>query len=121
MLALTIIVWTLSALLALLNLMAGGMKIVQPHGGTKPMPTLLDYTATQVRWIGVAEVAAAIGLILPVLTGTLTFLTPLAALGIAIVQFLAIFAHRKHSEPFIPNLVMMLVALAIIVLRLIGA
>lgn len=121
MLVLTIITWTLSGLLALANLMAGSMKIIQPHGGKRPMPTLDDYSAAQVRWIGIAEVAAAVGLILPALTGTLAFLTPLAALGIAIIQFLAIFAHRKHNEPFAPNLVMMLVALAIVVLRLIGA
>ena len=69
---LSIITWVLSGLLALVNLMAGGMKILQPHGGKRPMPTLDDFTDAQVRWIGVAEVAGAIGLILPVLTGIAT-------------------------------------------------
>lgn len=120
MIVLTIITWVLSGLLALLNLMAGGGKIAQPHGGARPMPTLDDYTDTQVRLIGIAEVLGAIGLIVPVLTGILPILTPIAALGIALIQFLAIFAHRKHSEPFVPNIVMMLVAVAIAVLRFAG-
>ncbi|MFE6996859.1 DoxX family protein [Microbacterium sp. NPDC057659] len=121
MIVLTIVTWVLSGLLALVNLMAGGMKVLKPHGGDKPMPTLADFSDTQVRLIGIAEVLGAIGLIVPALTGVLPWLTPLAALGIAIIQFLAIFAHRRHSEPFVPNIVMMLIALVIIVLRLVGA
>lgn len=121
MFLLTIVTWVLSGLLALVNLMAGGMKILKPHGGARPMPTLDDFTDAQVRWIGVAEVLGAVGLILPALTGVAAFLTPVAGLGIAVIQSLAIVAHRKHGEAFVPNVVMLVVALAIVVFRLLGA
>ncbi|MDP5225735.1 MULTISPECIES: DoxX family protein [Arthrobacter] len=121
MLALIIVTWVLSGLLALANLMAGGMKILKPHGGDRPMPTLAGYSDAQVRWIGIAEVLGALGLILPPLTGIATFLAPLAALGLALIQFLAVFAHRRHGEKFVPNIVMMLIGIAIAVLRLLGA
>ena len=84
------------------------------------MPTLDDYTDAQVRLIGIAEVLGAIGLIAPVLTGILPILTPIAALGLALIQLLAIFAHRRHGEPFVPNVVMMLVTVAIAALRFAG-
>lgn len=84
------------------------------------MPTLDDYTDAQVRLIGIAEVLGAIGLIAPVLTGILPILTPIAALGLALIQLLAIFAHRRHGEPFVPNVVTMLVAVAIAALRFAG-
>ncbi|MDQ4214930.1 DoxX family protein [Microbacterium capsulatum] len=121
MLVLTILTWVLSGLLALVNLMAGGMKILKPHGGARPMPTLDAFTDGQVRWIGVAEVAGAIGLILPPLLGVLPWLAPVAALGLAVIQILAVFAHRRHGEPFVPNIVMAVIAAAIGVLRLVGA
>ncbi|MET9710519.1 DoxX family protein [Nocardiopsis alba] len=118
--ALTIITWVLSGLLALVNLMAGANKIIKPHGGSRPMPTLDDYTDTQVRLIGAAEVLGAIGLIVPVLTGILPILAPIAALGLALIQFLAIFAHRRYGEMFVPNIVMMLIGVSIAVLRFAG-
>ena len=121
MLVLTILTWVLSGLLAAVNLMAGGMKILTPHGGNRPMPTLDDYSDAQVRGIGAAEVAGAIGLILPPLLGILPWLAPVAAVGLAIIQLLAAIAHRKHGEKFVGNVVMMVVALAIAALRLLGA
>ncbi|MBE8147304.1 DoxX family protein [Brevibacterium casei] len=71
MLVLSIITWALSGLLAALFLMAGLAKVRDPHNSTKPMPTLLDYTPGQVRWIGIVEVLGAIGIILPALLGIL--------------------------------------------------
>lgn len=121
MIALSILTWVLSGLLAAVMLMAGTMKILKPHGGSRPMPVLDDYTDAQVRWIGIAEVLGAIGLIVPPLVGIAVFLTPIAAVGIAVIQFLASVAHRKHGEKFVGNLVMMVIALAIAALRLIGA
>lgn len=119
-LVLSILAWVLSGLLALMNVMAGVIKLIQPHGGKEPMLTLLDYSKTGVRLIGVAELLGAIGLILPVLLGVAEFLTPLAALGIAIIQLLAIPAHRKHNEPFSKNIVLAVMAIAVVSLRAAG-
>ena len=121
MLALTILTWVLSGLLAALFLMAGVMKVLNPHNADKPMPTLLDYTPGQVRVIGIAEILGAIGVILPALLGVLPWLTVVSALGLAAIQFLAILAHRRHGEQFTMNIVLMVIALLVAVLRLIGA
>jgi DoxX-like family len=70
-------------LLALLFLFAGGMKLVLPIAALTeqmPLPGLL------VRFIGVAEVLGAIGLILPGLLRIRPGLTPLAAAGLVIIM-----------------------------------
>ena len=45
-----------------------------------------------------AEVAASLGLILPGAVGTATWLTPLAALGLAVVMFGATTFHGSRKE-----------------------
>jgi uncharacterized membrane protein YphA (DoxX/SURF4 family) len=75
--------WIVQALLALLFLFAGGMKLVLPiEEMTKqmPMPGLF------LRFIGVCEVLGALGLILPWLLGIRPGLTPLAAAGLVIIM-----------------------------------
>lgn len=120
MLFLSIAAWVLSGLLALLNLMAGVMKLIQPHGGKEPMPTLQDYSVGAVRVIGLAELLGGIALILPILLGVATLLAPVAALGIAAIQLLAIRAHLKHDEPYGKNLVFAILAILLAALRVAG-
>ena len=75
--------WVVQALLALLFLWAGGIKLVLPLeqlAGTVPLPGLF------LRFIGVAEVLGAIGLILPGLLRIRPGLTPLAAAGLVIIM-----------------------------------
>ena len=50
------------------------------------------------RAIGVLEVLAAIGLILPVLTGVLPWLTPLAAASLVVLMVFAIAFHLRRGE-----------------------
>ena len=60
--------------------------------------------STRLRtFIGVAEILAAAGLILPSLTGILPWLTPLAAFGLVIVMTGAMVIHVQRSE--LPNIV----------------
>jgi hypothetical protein len=75
--------WIVQALLALLFLFAGGTKLVLPLEqlqGPVPLPGAF------VRFIGVAEVLGALGLVLPGLLRIRPGLTPLAAAGLVIVM-----------------------------------
>ena len=104
--------WAAAGLLAVLYLMAGGMKATQP----------IDKLAGQMKWpadyprltrfVGWSEVLGAAGLILPLLTGILAWLTPLAALCLVAVQVLAIGFHLVRREPQILPVNVVLVALA---------
>ena len=77
--------WIVQGLLALLFLWAGGIKFVLPiEEMTKQMPVPLP--GLFLRFIGVAEVLGAIGLILPGLLRIRPGLTPLAAVGLVIIM-----------------------------------
>src|SRR2546430_7816965 len=79
----TYALWIVRGLLALLFLFAGGVKLVLPlEELTKQMPL----PGLFVRFIGVAEVLGAIGLILPGLLRIRPGLTPLAAAGLVIIM-----------------------------------
>ena len=75
--------WIVQGLLVLVFLFAGGVKLVLPlEVLTKQMPL----PGLFVRFIGVAEVLGAIGLLLPGLLRIRPGLTPLAAAGLVIIM-----------------------------------
>lgn len=79
----TYALWIVQGLLALLFLFAGGMKLILPLAqltGPIPLPGVF------MRFIGVAEVLGALGLILPGLLRVRPGLTPLAAAGLVIIM-----------------------------------
>src|SRR6266542_1297660 len=81
--------WIAQALLALLFLLTGGMKLVVPMDVLiEQMPVPLP--AVFVRLLGAAEVAGAFGLILPGLLRIGTGLTSLAASGLVIIMIGAV-------------------------------
>jgi hypothetical protein len=92
-------VWVASAILFALYGAAGVAKSSQPIPDlTKMLGWPGDVPPGLVRFIGVAEIAGALGLILPVLTGILVWLTPLAALGLSTIQVLAIVVHVRRGD-----------------------
>lgn len=94
-----VFLWILQGLLAAMFLMAGVMKSTQPKEKlAEKLPWAEDYPAGTVRLIGVVELLAAVGLILPAALGILPVLTPLAATGLAVVMVLAINVHRRRNE-----------------------
>ena len=82
----TYILWLVQGLLALIFLYAGGIKLVLPiEVMTEQMP--LPLPGWFLRFIGVAEVLGALGLILPRLLDIRPGLTPLAAAaGLVIIM-----------------------------------
>lgn len=79
----TVTLWIIQGLLAILFLVAGGAKLVMP---IEEMTKGTSLPGLFLRFIGVAEVLGAIGLILPGLLRIRRDLTPLAAAGLVIIM-----------------------------------
>ena len=78
-----ILLWTIQGLLALTFLFAGGVKLIMPIAElTKQMPL----PALFLRLIGVAELAGALGLILPGALHIRADLTSWAAAGLVVIM-----------------------------------
>jgi DoxX-like family len=114
-----IVAWILQIVLAAAMLGAGGMKLARPKPALvgAGMGWADDFTDSNVKLIGAVEVLGAIGLILPWLTGIAPVLTPIAAVGIALVMAGAVVTHVRRKENFVPPLVLGVIALVVAVLR----
>jgi DoxX-like protein len=75
--------WTVQGLLALLFLFAGVTKLVLP---IEAMAGPVHFPGPFLRFIGVAEVLGALGLILPGLLRIQEVLTPVAAAGLVVIM-----------------------------------
>lgn len=74
-----------------------------------------EFSAGAVKLIGVAEVVGAVGLLVPMLTGAAVFLSPVAAVCLALLMVGATVVHvRRHEPPF--SLVALVLAVAAAVL-----
>jgi hypothetical protein len=105
--------WIVAGLLALFFLYAGGIKVVQTREQLRPMMAWVDSLPMGlVRTIGVLEVLAAIGLVLPPLTGIAPWLALAAAIGLALVQIGGIILHVSRGEAKVIGLNIMLVVAA---------
>lgn len=94
-----IALWILQGLLAAVFLMAGSMKLTQPLENLKSnMGWVENVSSTNVKLIGFLELLGAVGLILPQLTGILPWLTPLAAIGLALTMIGAMIVHVRRNE-----------------------
>ena len=84
----TYVLWIIQVLLALLFLFAGGTKLVIPPDVLAKMgsPNQIPLPGWFVRFIGVAEVLGALGLLLPGLLRIKPWLTPLAAAGLVVIM-----------------------------------
>ncbi|MFN8620279.1 MAG: DoxX family protein [Chloroflexota bacterium] len=96
---LNVVLWILQVILALMFLLAGVMHATKRSAPPKGMEWLQAIPAPQVTLIAVLEILGAIGLVVPAATGILPILTPLAALGLALLMLgAAIFHLRRAGE-----------------------
>ncbi|MEM7131587.1 MAG: DoxX family protein [Chloroflexota bacterium] len=113
-----IVLWILQGLLAAMFLMAGFMKASQSkdqlkESGGERMAWVDSISDTNVRIIGILELLAGVGLILPMLTGILPWLTPLAAVGLILTMIGAILLHVQRgdgAQAIVVNTVILLLA-----------
>ena len=118
------VIWALQGILAAVFVFAGGMKLLafdryirmveersgRDAGLARPLMTV----------VGISEVAGGLGLVLPWATGVVPVLTPVAALGLALIMAGATNYHRRRGEPALPTVVLLLLALIVAVTRLGG-
>ncbi|MEV0951275.1 DoxX family protein [Promicromonospora sp. NPDC050249] len=93
---LTTTLWAAQAVLALFFLFAGLPKIV--GRGIDRWTGFDDVPRPLTVLIGIAEVAAPVALVLPMLLGRLEWTTPLAAAGLAVVTLMASGFHVRAGE-----------------------
>lgn len=107
-----IALWIAQALLALAFLASGAMKLTQPLATlAASMAWAADVPEMMVRFIGLAEVLGALGLLLPAATRILPRLTPLAATLLAVVMLLASVFHLARGEAMMVPVALVLAAL----------
>ncbi|MDB4981957.1 MAG: putative integral rane protein [Myxococcales bacterium] len=92
--------WVTQAILALAFGFSGAAKAFLPLDRVAGMiPWSPDVAPALLRFIGVTELLAAVGLVLPSLLRVRPRLTPLAALGLVVVMTLASGFHALRHEP----------------------
>jgi uncharacterized membrane protein YphA (DoxX/SURF4 family) len=87
--------------LGLLLTVGGLLKLTLPYANYINLPGVAwskDFQPEHLRLIGILEVSGGIGLIVPLLLPSLTMLTPLAAVGIALYMAGAMATHLRRSE-----------------------
>lgn len=95
-----IVVWIATGALAGLFLIAGLAKMLAPKEKLKDqgLEYVEDFSDTTIRIIGGLEILAAIGLILPGVTGIATVLVPVAATCLVFTMIAAIYVHVRRGE-----------------------
>ncbi len=95
---------TITVIQVLLTIFAGAaglLRLATPYTRFTRLPGQswsLDFKPWHIKLIGFLEVCAAVGIIVPLLLGSLTMLTPLAAVGVALVMAGAMATHLRREE-----------------------
>lgn len=95
-----IALWIIAGLLAVAFLASGAMKVIQPKEKliASGMGFAEDFSSGAVKAIGVLEILAAVGLILPAVLDIAPIFVPLAAVGLALMMVGAIIVHLRRHE-----------------------
>ena len=92
--------WIVAGLLALAYLLAGATKLVRSNAqlAAGGMHWVRVTNPAVVKLVGLIEVLGAAGLILPPLFATAVFLAPLAAIGLVLMQAVAVGVHMQMRD-----------------------
>jgi uncharacterized membrane protein YphA (DoxX/SURF4 family) len=96
-----IVLWVVAGLLAFVFLGAGAMKVTQSKEKLAANPNMAwseQFSPGIIKLIGLLEIFAAIGLILPALLDIVPVLVPLAALGLVLMMIGAAVTHARRTE-----------------------
>lgn len=94
-----IVLWILQIILAAFFIFPGGTKIITSKEALIKRNMITDNDpVTPVRLIGIMEILGVIGIILPWLLKVYPILTPIAAIGFAIVMIGAFAVHYSKKD-----------------------
>jgi uncharacterized membrane protein YphA (DoxX/SURF4 family) len=94
------LLWTGQIILAAIFLYSGINKTIYSERQLidRGQTGVVGRRPATIRFIGISELAGAVGIILPWWTGTLAFLTPVAAACFALIMLLAAPIHYRLKE-----------------------
>ncbi len=95
---LNVALWVVQILLALVFGFAGTMKLFTPIDELAKNAAWIRNAEALIRFIGISELAGALGMLLPGLSGIKPRLTSLAAVGLFIIMVLATGFHLMRGE-----------------------
>lgn len=106
--------WIVAGLAAVAFFGAGLMKLLRPVPALREagMGWVEDYSGTTVKLIALAEVVGAIGLVLPVATGIIPALSPIAGVALTVLMAGAVAVHVRRKESPIAAVVLTALPLA---------
>lgn len=113
----SVIAWLIQFFLAVVFLGQGILKFYKPEGLPQPLEWVYDLSGPFAALIGIAELLAVVGLILPGMIKRLYWATPAAAGGLIIVMIGAIIWHLERGEPSFQNIFIALMAALLVYLR----
>jgi uncharacterized membrane protein len=94
-----VVLWILQALLAAAFVISGGVKLTRPKEKLAgPMPWSRTWPPGGIKALGAAEVLGGVGVVLPRAVGIATVLTPIAAVGLAVVMVGALVTHARLRD-----------------------
>ena len=116
------VLWIAQELLVAMYLTVGSMKVFLPAKvrANPQMTWAHGQPDHYIRFVGTTEVLGAFGLILPLVTGILPWLTVLAAIGLTLIQLLAIFREhlpRKEYNSIPLNVVLLALSVFVVIGR----
>jgi uncharacterized membrane protein YphA (DoxX/SURF4 family) len=104
--------WIVQGLLAFAFIASGGMKVFAYEKYTamaEKKNTPMSLSRGLITFIGIAEIAGSLGIVLPMATNIAPWLSLWAAIGLAIIMLLAIGFHaRRHESVAVPVILFLL-------------
>jgi uncharacterized membrane protein YphA (DoxX/SURF4 family) len=104
--------WIVQGLLAFAFIASGSMKLFayEKYEKQSEKSGKTGITRGLAAFIGISEIAGALGIVLPMAINIAPRLSPWAAVGLATIMLLAIVFHLRRHESPLPALILFLLA-----------
>lgn len=112
------VLWIIAIVLAAAFIGSGLLKLTQSKEqlAAKGLGWVEDFGPSHIKGIGVLEILAAIGLVLPAAVDIAPILVPVAACGLAVIMIGAMVTHARRKEYQLLPINLLLLALSAVVI-----